>query len=178
MADSPLRSTLVDFFIGIGKNIADTVLGKFPNKLSEEDRAQLEAAVNEAAREHELKLLDMALEQEKLALEQDAEFNKRIKEMEGTASDLIQAGWLGKVILFFRGMQRPLWGYSVLVLDFMIFSGKWKLPEISVAAGDVVSGADVESAFWWINFLVLGFLFGERATKNVMSQLKSKSSDQ
>ena len=32
----------------------------------------------------------------------------------------------------------------------------------------VISNLDLQSAFWVINFLVLGFLFGERAMRNVM----------
>jgi hypothetical protein len=93
----------------------------------------------------------------KLSLEAEQEFNLRVKELEGTAKDLHQSGWLGKVVLFMRGAQRPLWGYFVAYMDYMVFAGNWSLK----------GNEKLESAFWIINFLVLGFLFGERAVKNV-----------
>ncbi len=106
-------------------------------------------------------LIELAHKQEmevqKKIFEAEHEFNQRIKDMEGTAKDLTQAGWLGKIVLFFRGLQRPLWGYGVMFMDVMVFSERWNL----------IEGSGKESAFWVINFLVLGFLFGERAVKNV-----------
>ena len=42
-------------------------------------------------------------------------------------------------------------------MNYMVFSKTW----------DLSSNQQLESAFWIINFLVLGFLFGERAVKNV-----------
>lgn len=135
---------------GIGGKVVDKVLAQFPDKLSEADRADIDAAVTAATREHELKLLDLVKEQE-------AEFNNRLKEMEGTAKDLEKFGWLGRIVVFLRGCQRPIWGYLTLYMDMMWFSGKWgKLTQ------------QQESAFWIINLLVLGFLFGERAIKNLM----------
>ncbi|MBK3516983.1 hypothetical protein [Carboxylicivirga marina] len=103
----------------------------------------------------------------KLSLEAEQEFNQRIKDLEGTAKDLQQSGWLGKVVLFMRGAQRPLWGYFVAYMDYMVFAGNWTLK----------GNEKLESAFWIINFLVLGFLFGERAVKNVaplVSEMMSK----
>ncbi|MBR8534050.1 hypothetical protein KDU71_00630 [Carboxylicivirga sediminis] len=93
----------------------------------------------------------------KLSLEAEQEFNQRIKDLEGTAKDLHQSGWLGKLVLFMRGAQRPSWGYFVAYMDYMVFAGNWSLK----------GNEKLESAFWIINFLVLGFLFGERAVKNV-----------
>lgn len=134
---------------GIGGKIVDKVLAQFPDKLSEADKATIQAAVTEATREHEKELLQ-------LAHQQDVEFNQRIKDMEGTAKDLQQFGWLGRIVVFFRGMQRLVWGYGTLYINFMWLSGKWELE------------AQQESTMWVINILVLGFLFGERAIKNVM----------
>jgi hypothetical protein len=108
-----------------------------------------------------------AMEAQRIALETDAEFNQRIKDLEGTGTDLRQAGFPGRVVLFLRGAQRPLWGFLVMVMDIMVFSGRWSLPPNS----------QLESAFWVVNFLVLGFLFGERALQNVLpffKQLKEK----
>ncbi len=146
---------VVDFISGgIGEKIIDTVRAQFPPKMSEAEKQRMEAAIREASRQHELALLTLAREEEE-------EFNSRIKELEGTASDLTQAGFLGKIIIFLRGSQRPLWGYFVLFMDIMVFSGQW------VIKGSEINGVDLQSAFWIINVLVLGFLFGERAVRNV-----------
>lgn len=99
---------------------------------------------------------EASLKTQALAHEVQTEFNNRIKELEGTASDLIAAGLLGKIVLFMRGAQRPLWGYGVMYLDYMIFSKAW-----------MIEDEQIKATFWVINLLVLGFLFGERAVKNV-----------
>lgn len=150
---------------GAGSKIIDKVLKQFPDRLSDAEKADMQAAVVAAMREHEMQLLVMAKEQ-------DEDFNNRIKELEGTANDLKQFGWLGKIIVFLRGAQRPLWGYSVLYMDFMVFSGTWRIHDIANQVGNNTVGTNIESAFWVINFLVLGFLFGERAMKNVLPLFK------
>ena len=150
---------------GFGNKIVDKVLKQFPDKLSDAEKAKIQAAIIEATREHEMELL-------KFAKEQEEEFNRRIIEMEGTAKDLSQFGWFGRVIIFLRGAQRPLWGYSVLVMDFMVFSGRWDLEKFAADIGNNAVGSNISSAFWVINFLVLGFLFGERAMKNVLPLFK------
>lgn len=57
-------------------------------------------------------------------------------------------------------------------MDFMVFSGAWKIDEFVKIVGNNTIGTNIESAFWMINFLVLGFLFGERAMKNVLPLFK------
>ena len=113
-------------------------------------------------KEFQLKAEEIMHRREVQAREAEArqreEFNKRIKDLEGTASDLNQAGWPGRVVLFFRGLQRPLWGFLTLFIDIQVFSQAWKITE----------GSLQETAFLAVNILVLGFLFGERAVKNVM----------
>ena len=162
-------SKVTDFLTGgIGSKIVDKVLKQFPDRLSDAEKAKIKAAIVEATREHELKLLELAKEQDEI-------FNQRIKELEGTASDLKQFGIIGKTIIFLRGAQRPLWGYSVLFMDFMVYSGKWRMYELAQKVGDNTIGTNIESAFWVINFLVLGFLFGERALKNVLPLFKGLS---
>ena len=158
-----LFAKIADFLGGgLGSKIVDTVKDYFPPRLSEGDRAQIEQAIQQSAREHEVRLLTLAQEEQE-------EFNQRIKDLEGTSADLIQAGWFGRVIIFLRGAQRPVWGFGVLILDFMVFSGSWQLRPMDVGGGQMV---DLVSTFWAINLLVLGFLFGERAVKNVMPLLK------
>lgn len=118
---------------------------------TKDEKSEIKRALIELAHKQEMEV------QEKI-FEAEHEFNERIKDMEGTAKDLNQSGWAGKFVLFLRGAQRPLWGYAVIYMDFMIFSGRWAIPE---------ENPQLQNAFWIINFLVLGFLFGERAVKNV-----------
>ena len=101
-----------------------------------------------------------AIEAQKLVLQEQAEFNQKIKDLEGTAKDLISSGWPGRVVLFMRGAQRPAWGWGVLFFDFSYFTGR------------IMLTADGEKLLYIINLLVLGFLFGERAVKNVAPLVK------
>lgn len=146
-----LLTKAVDFFSGgIGSAIVDTVKGQFPPSMSEKEKAELSIIIESAANKQ-------SNEAAKLANEANAEFNQRIKDMEGTANDLKSIPFIGPIVIFARGCQRPVWGYSTLYIDFMVFSAKWdELTDVQ------------ESALWVINLLVLGFLFGERAVKNIM----------
>ena len=87
----------------------------------------------------------------------EAEFNQRIVAMEGTASDLKSIPIIGPLVIFLRGLQRPLWGFMVLFWDYKVYSGSWEMPP----------EGEMRTAFLIINFLILSFLFGERAFKNV-----------
>ncbi len=136
---------------GIGGKIIDGVKDYFPPKLDEAEKANLKIKIQESAHQIEIQLTEQALKA-------DQEFNDRIKQLEGTAADLTQFGWIGRIVVFLRGAQRPLWGFSVMYMDFMVFSNRWILND----------GSQKENAFWIINFLVLGFLFGERAIKNII----------
>lgn len=154
---------------GLASKITDKVLAQFPDKLSESERITIQAAIDREVRDHEKSLLE-------LANEQDKEFNRRITAMEGTAKDLQQFGFIGKLLILLRGSQRPLWGFTVLYMDIKIFSGEWKLVELSQTMGEASIYLNLQSSFWLINFLVLGFLFGERAMKNVAPLLKGLKS--
>lgn len=158
---------IIDFLSGgVGDKIVDTVKDYFPPKLSEGERMKIEEAIRQTAREHELRLIELA------QTEQQA-FDNRIKEMEGTAKDLQQFGVFGQLIVFLRGMQRPIWGFFVLYMDYNVFIlGKW--PTVEMNDGVTNIGLDFQSAFWMINFLVLGFLFGERAMRNVLPLMQGK----
>ena len=140
---------------GLGEKIVETVAGQFPAKLDPAEKAKIEAAIMSAARQHEIALLTLAQEEQRV-------FDARLSDLEGTAKDLQQFGVLGKLVVFLRGLQRPLWGFIVVYLDLMVFSGGWQLSDQGA------NGLDLMSAFWVINVLVLGFLFGERAVRNVM----------
>ena len=144
-------SKAADFFSGgLGSAIVDGVKSYFPPSMTDKEKAELSEKI---VREANLQANEAA----RIVNEERAEFNQRIKDMEGTANDLKSISFFGPIVIFLRGCQRPVWGYATLYMDFMVFSGNWsKLSEMQ------------ESALWVINLLVLGFLFGERAIKNVM----------
>lgn len=85
--------------------------------------------------------------------------NQRIAAYEGTAADLRGVPVVGPMLLCARGAQRPIWGYATIWLDYQVYSGAWKIPADQV---------ELQTAFYVINFLVLGFLFGERALVNLL----------
>ncbi len=97
------------------------------------------------------------IESERLSFDIEKEFNNRIKDLEGTASDLKDLGWVGKIILFLRGAFRPLVSYAMAYVDIMVFSKQWALPE----------DEQIVNTFWLINMVIFVFYFGERAIKNV-----------
>lgn len=130
--------------------IVDTAKAYFPPSMSEQEQSALELNLSKLAHSQELALLQATNHME-------AEFNTRIKDMEGTAKDLLGVPIIGPFIVFLRGLQRPLWGFATLYMDFKVFSDDWVL----------IEGSKQDLAFFTINLLVLGFLFGERAIKNV-----------
>ena len=100
--------------------------------------------------------------------EQEKQFQGFVNEHEGTASDLAQLGWVGKLLIGLRGLQRPVWGFGTLYLDYQVLSGGWNLTSFNL---DGINQA-------WpivllINGVVLVFLFGERAMKNLAPLLNS-----
>lgn len=136
---------------GFSSKIVDTVRDYFPPSMSDKEKREFELKLMEISQAQEIELL-------KAANTAEAEFNQRIKDLEGTAADLKQIPILGSIILFMRGCQRPIFGVFTLIMDYLVFSGAWIIEKDS----------RLESAFFAINLLVLGFLFGERAVKNVM----------
>lgn len=136
---------------GFGTKLLDTVTSYLPASMSDADKAEFKLKFQEATHQQAVELI-------KLTGEAEQEFNQRVKDLEGTAKDLLVMPILGKALIFLRGCQRPFFGMFVLVMDFMVFSGKWA----------VTPDTRLESSFFAINILVLGFLFGERAVKNIM----------
>ena len=130
--------------------IVDTAKAYFPPSMTDQEKTTLELKMKEVVHTQELALLQATNHME-------AEFNGRIKGMEGTASDLRTIPFIGPIIIFGRGMQRPVWGFATLYLDYKTFAGDWIIAE----------GTKQDMAFFVINLLVLGFLFGERAVKNL-----------
>ena len=143
---------IVDFASGgIGGKIIDGIKDYFPPSMSDAEKSQLELEMTKVAHTQEIELLG-------LANDADREFNNRVTEMEGTAADLKSIPIIGPILILLRGLQRPVWGFATLWLDLKVFGGAWVIAEAS----------PLGPAFIAINILVLGFLFGERAIKNVM----------
>lgn len=136
---------------GVFKTISDRVKDYFPPSMSDAEKAELQLKISQIEHEREMQLKEHLFKA-------DQEFNNRIKEMEGTAKDLLAMPILGRFILFLRGLQRPLFGFAVFYWDWMVFSGDWVIADNS----------KTELTFFIVNILVLGFLFGERAVQNVL----------
>jgi hypothetical protein len=134
---------------GFVATAVDTLKEYFPADMSPEQKASLALKT---------KQLEANIQQQMDSAANVAEelLTSRIAQLEGTASDLKSVPFVGPLVLFLRGLQRPLWGYATLFMDYMWFS-EW-----------TTLTSKQESALMAINILVLGFLFGERAIKNVM----------
>lgn len=105
-----------------GGGLVDSVLKTVEKYLPPDMSASEKAAM-------ELELQRMVFEKQKQAdaMMADAErrVTYRISLLEGTATDLRAVPVVGPVMLFMRGIQRPVWGFAVLYADMMWFSGKW-----------------------------------------------------
>ena len=130
------------------KEVKETVMAYFPPDTTPEQKLQFQIKMDELeARKTDQ--LNAAIATAEAAV------TERAALLEGSAQDLRAIPVIGPVVLFLRGLQRPLWGYATLYGDSMWFMGQWTLNQ------------QQESALWVINALVLGFLFGERAVQNL-----------
>jgi len=129
--------------------VVDTVKAYFPPSMTEQEKGELALRISEAENKKDLAVMTAANQAA-------AEFNSRIKDMEGTAADLKTIPIVGHIVIFMRGIQRPVWGFFTLWADYKVFSNAWDLSETQ------------DQMLMAINILVLGFLFGERAVKNVL----------
>lgn len=130
------------------KEAKEIVMAYWPPELSPEKKIEMQAKLDELELNKSRQLYEAMADAERRVTE-------RITLTEGSAQDLRAMPVVGPLVLFLRGLQRPVWGYATLYGDAMWFMGRWQLSE------------QQESALWVINFLVLGFLFGERAVQNV-----------
>jgi hypothetical protein len=138
-------------FKGTGGGLVSNVLGIVDNLIPDPAaKAQIELALKEGLHRMEMEVMQVQNEQTQM-------FNNRIQSMEGTANDLKSIPILGSIIIFLRGCQRPIWGFACLYIDFMTLSGTWSIGEDPQRKMLVII----------INVLVLTFLFGERAMKNL-----------
>lgn len=136
---------------GLGGKIVDAVTKYFPPDMTPEQKANIELAAKNIE-------LQQTAEANRAREAAEVSINERIAMYEGTAKDLLAIPILGSLMLFLRGSQRIVWGLGTIYLDYMVFSGTWDLTKDAILA----------NAFWVVNFLVLGFLFGERAVVNIM----------
>jgi len=132
----------------VGDRIAGILDRVAPEKLSEAEKARIKMEVDAVEHEQRIEIIEKIQDEV-------AAFYQLIKDLEGTAKDLMQFGFLGKVVIFLRGIQRPLFGFGTFVWDWIYFS----------TPGDY--DPDKTKILLVINLLVLGFLFGERAIKNL-----------
>lgn len=130
------------------KEAKEVIMAYWPPEVTPEKRLELQAKLNE------IELLKTRQIDQAIA-DAETRLTERIAMTEGSAQDLRAIPFVGPAVLFLRGLQRPIWGYATLYGDAMWFMGRWQLSQ------------QQESALWVINFLVLGFLFGERAIQNV-----------
>lgn len=143
---------------GLFKEVKEVIKDYFPPNMSPQQQAELQIKLGEL----EQKKLQQASQ---LIMDAENNLTQRIATLEGSAQDLRVIPIVGPLVIFLRGLQRPVWGYMTLYIDVMWFSGKWKMED------------QQESAMWIINLLVLGFLFGERAIQNLaplISELMQK----
>lgn len=142
-------SKVTDFVGGsLFKELKEGVMAYFPPDMTPAQKMEAEMKVQQFLHQKEL-------EANKILNESAQQLDKRISEQEGTASDLKAIPILGTLILFLRGVQRPLWGFATLYMDF-----KWFFEVRSF-------NEQQQTALIVINVLVLGFLFGERTIKNL-----------
>ena len=135
---------------GFSDRVAEIAEGIFGDSMTPEQSAQLKIAIEKETTSRIVAGHEAAAEAEK-------NLTERIAQLEGTAKDLLALPVIGRLMIFLRGAQRPVWGFGTLYLDMMVFSKQWPIEPNSMT----------EIAFWTINLLVLMFLFGERAVANV-----------
>ena len=131
-------------------SIIDAAKKYFPPSMSDAEKSQAELAMVTVKSQCDLKMAEISHTMQ-------AGFEQRMRDMEGTASDLKAIPFIGPLLILFRGMQRPVWGFAVLFMDYMVFAGEWQ----------IIEDSRQDTAFLVINLLVLAFLFGERAIQNV-----------
>lgn len=135
---------------GLASTVVNAIEKYFPPDMSPEAKANIQLALQNVE-------LQRAREFASAQNEAEKTLNDRIAMYEGTSTDLRSIPILGALMIFLRGSQRIVWGFATIILDYHVFSASWKLDDPIIS-----------NAFWIVNFLVLGFLFGERAVMNVM----------
>lgn len=135
---------------GLFNGITDLAKTYFPPNMSEEQKKQFELGLMKIKDDKMLKVQSQLIKTEQM-------YNERIMTMDGTAEQLRKIWFIGPLLIFARAIQRPLWGFGTLILDYQVFSGKWT----------IIEGSRQDTCFLLINLIILIFLFGEKTFKNI-----------
>lgn len=139
-------SKLTNFVSGsLFREVKDIAMAYFPPDATPEQKLAMERAMNEKQ-----------IQTMQIINQTEVEFNQRIKDMEGTASDLLRIPVAGPIMIFLRGCQRPFWSFATMYMDFL-----WLFSEKQLSSTQ-------EKTLLFVNVIVLIFLFGERAIKNAL----------
>ncbi len=95
--------------------VKDLITDYFPPDMNPQQKADLQEKLDRLEMERTTALNAALADAEKT-------LNQRIAEQEGTASDLKQLPVIGRIVLFLRVLQRPLWGFFAMYLDFYWFT--------------------------------------------------------
>lgn len=138
--------------------VKDLITDYFPPDMSPKQKAELQQKLSELEAKKTQQL-------HQASIEADRVLNERIENQEGTASDLKQLPIVGRIVLFLRGTQRPVWGFFAMYMDYVWFTS----PSTKLIEGVQVATytEQQQTALIVINILVLTFLFGERSIKNL-----------
>lgn len=148
MVFSKLASGLANTLTGgLADTLYDAIKTYFPPEMPLEEKGKLMLQLQRLE-------LEKKQQADEVLLDAERELTQRISQLEGTAKDLKTIPYLGDLVIFMRGCQRPIWGFFTIWLDYQWFS-HWTL------------SSHQQQAMIAINLLVLGFLFGERAAKNI-----------
>lgn len=167
--------SIIGLFKGKGaEKRANEVIGIAKKVTGIEDPQEAVEAIAthpEIALQFKAATMDYLLANREIDLKEQAEHNRHVAEMEGTARDLLAVPVLGHIMIFMRGSQRVLWGFGALYITLMSLAGDWSFTKTVLSTqGDAVVITDTQKMLLVIilDLLVLSVLFGERALKNVL----------
>ncbi|GAA4649282.1 hypothetical protein GCM10023116_15560 [Kistimonas scapharcae] len=92
---------------GLAQTIFDGIKAYFPPDMTPEQQARLRLELERIEQ-------DKRQQTDKALLDAEQMLTERISKLEGTASDLKSLPVVGRLMLFARGCQRPVWGFFTL----------------------------------------------------------------
>lgn len=149
---------------GIFGSVTDFIDKRWPPDMSPEEKVKMEMLLKEFDSEQEKNRQDFQVKMGEITNQAEEQFNQRVKDLEGTVSDLKTVPILGTIVIFIRGALRPAWCLAAMYFDFMLLCGKWSVQLHTSDGGITPEGFMIII----INLLVLGFIFGERTLKNII----------
>jgi len=146
-------------YVAMGREMADFIKGRYPEKMSEQEAADVELKMMEISNKY-------AIHHSQMDNEQQNRLYDFIIKREGTAQEMLQMPILGRIALFLKSLIRPVVTCIVVLIDIKIYSGSWRLEEISV--GDPDARFILALLLLFLNIIVLSFYFGERTARNII----------